>query len=98
MNINNQTLLLVILGLLGFYFFVNQESFSNTCDKDLCNTKMKGFIIDNNWSFKNSSINFKECSGCKARWYRSSEYKTSDDGLKWIKHSNAKDAYNDIIV
>ena len=96
---DNQTLLLLCLGFLVFYFFVYNEGFSNnTCDKDLCNTKMKEFIIDNNWSFNNSSLKFKECNACKNRWYRSSEYKTSNDGRTWVKHSNVRDAYDDIEI
>jgi hypothetical protein len=93
---DNQTLLLLGIGCLVFYFIVYKENFENTCDKDLCNTRIKEFIIDNNWSFDNSSVKFKECNACKNRWYRSSEYKTSDNGKTWVKHSNVRDAYKDI--
>lgn len=95
---DNQTLLLLFAGILVFYFFIYKEDFTNTCDKDLCNTKMREFVIDNNWSFNNSSVKFKECNACKSRWYRSSEYKTSDDGKTWVKHSNVRDAYSDIEI
>ena len=93
---DNQTLLLLGIGCLVLYFIVYKENFENTCDKDLCNTRIKEFIIDNNWSFDNSSVKFKECNACKNRWYRSSEYKTSDNGKTWVKHSNVRDAYKDI--
>jgi len=95
---DNQTLLFLCFGILVFYFFVYKEDFSNTCDKDLCNTHMKKFIVDNNWSFNNSTVKFKECNACKSRWYRSSEYKTSNDGKTWVKHSNVIDAYKDIQI
>lgn len=95
---DNQTLLLLCVGILVFYFFVYKEGFTDTCDKDLCNTKMREFVIDNNWSFNNSSVKFKECNACKNRWYRSSEYKTSNDGKTWVKHSNVRDAYDDIEI
>lgn len=95
---DNKILILALLGLLFFYFFIKKENFTESCDKDVCNTKMKEFIIDNNWSFNNSSIKFKECMGCDSKWFRSSELKTSNDGKIWTKHNNLKDSYNHIML
>ena len=84
------------MGLIVLYFFWNKnEHFTKTCDTQVCNSKMKKFI-DNSWSFNNSLDKFKECSGCKSLWFRSSEFKTSEDGNKWKKHKDSKSAYNDI--
>jgi hypothetical protein len=77
-------------------YFNNKETLSNTCEQELCNSKMKEFIVDNSWSFNDSSNIFKECKSCDSKWFRASEFKTSDNGKKWIKHENAQDAYDDI--
>lgn len=93
-----QTLIWIGLIIIALYFFWNKkEQFTKTCNPDACNSKMKEFI-DNSWSFNNSSKQFKECSGCKSLWFRSSEFKTSEDGHTWDKHTNAKSAYNTITL
>jgi hypothetical protein len=92
----NQTLIWIGLIIIALYFFWNRkEQFTKTCNTRVCNSKMKDFI-NNSWSFNNSSEQFKECNGCKSLWFRSSEFKTSEDGNTWEKHTNAKSAYNDI--
>lgn len=88
-----QILLLLILAIVVFYFMSNQESFRNSCDKDLCNLKMRSFVLDNQWSFKDSAKLFKECQNCKSKWYRHSENKISEDGSKWSKYKSQEEAY-----
>ena len=91
-----KTLIWISLIIIALYFFWNKkEQFTKTCDTHVCNSKMKEFI-DNSWSFNNSSNHFKECKGCKSLWFRSSDFKTSEDGNTWKKHTNATNVYNDI--
>lgn len=92
-----QQIILLIILMIGVYYFVSKnESFNNTCDEDSCNLKMKEFIVDKGWSFKDSSKLFKECQHCDSKWYRHSEYKVSDNGNKWSQYKSANDAYKAI--
>jgi hypothetical protein len=92
-----QQLVLLILLMIGLYYFMFQnESFSNSCDKKSCNNKMNEFVVEKGWSFKDSSKLFKECQHCDSKWYRHSEYKTSDNGNKWSQHSSSSDAFKSI--
>lgn len=92
-----QQIILLIILMIGVYYFVSKnESFNNTCDKDSCNLKMKEFMVDKGWSFKDSSKLFKECQHCDSKWYRHSEYKVSDNGNKWSQYKSANDAYKAI--
>ena len=89
----------IIIALFIYYFlFKNQEKLSNTCNTNLCNNKIKEFVIDNNWSFNDSTNKFKECNGCESKWFRSVENKTSNNGKIWKKHLNKTIAFNDIMI
>lgn len=91
-------IILLVLFILAIMYFMNNktETLDNTCNKTSCNNKMKEFIVDNGWSFKNSSNLFTECQHCTPTWYRHSDIKTSENGNKWKKHDSSIDAFNHV--
>lgn len=91
-----EMIFLIIVVLAFIYFFTQKESFEDSCDKKACNAKMREFMVDNGWSFKDSTKLFKECQHCDSKWYRNTEFKVSDNGSKWTQYKSHQEAYDAI--